>query len=213
MAVPVKKILRALRYRLVDGPRGFGKPVAEAVADAEYREGHWDHFFHWDELPRHLVLAGAIAHFCPQPSVLDLGCGSGRLADIFRVHPRTRYVGVDFSAEGLARARALDLEGIEWVQADYSAWQPDGQFDAIVFNESLGYARDVAALLQGFAPRLSGRGRFFVSHFRFGHHAAVWRRVDTVCETLAGTTVMSAEGRRAWDIRVLKPRKAGAANV
>lgn len=34
------KILRHLRRRFIDAPRGFGHPVPAAAFDAEYRSGH-----------------------------------------------------------------------------------------------------------------------------------------------------------------------------
>lgn len=41
--------------------------------DLEYRSGRWDHFFGFEQLPRNLVLAGAIHHSFPTaPAVPEL---------------------------------------------------------------------------------------------------------------------------------------------
>lgn len=189
-------------------PAGCGRPVSKEALDGEYRSGHWDHFFGFDELPRNLVLAGAVNHFFPRPAVLDVGCGSGRLAQVFQRCAFSRYLGVDVSTEGLARARSLNLPGVEFLEGNYETWRPDGCFDAIIFNECIGYARDPAATLAAFSAHLAPDGRFFLSHFRFGHSQAQWRRIQTVCSVEASTAILG-EGGKVWDIKVLRPKAAG----
>ncbi|MBI3885052.1 MAG: class I SAM-dependent methyltransferase [Opitutae bacterium] len=202
-------LLARFKDRLVQkflrDPAGYGRPVPPQALDHEYRSGSWDHFFSFEELPRNLVLAGAVHHLRPHGAVLDLGCGSGRLATVFQAYPFTRYLGVDLSPEGVALARKLALPRMEFREGNYETWRPDGTFDAILFNECIGYARDPAATLAAFAPHLAPGGLFFLSHFRFGSYAAQWRRMETVCETVHATAIMAAPDR-IWDIKVLRPR-------
>lgn len=196
-----------LHQKFVRDPAGYGRPVPSAALDGEYRSGNWDHFFSFAELPRNLVLAGAIHHFFPeQPAVLDLGCGSGRLATIFQRYPFSHYLGVDLSVAGVERAQSLQLPRMEFIVGNYETWRPDGRFDAIVFNECIGYAQDPAATLQAFRSHLAPNGLFFLSHFRFGTYAAQWRRMAGVCSTVEEAAVTDASGQRVWDIKVLRPR-------
>lgn len=196
-----------LLQKFVRDPAGYGRPIAKDALDREYRSGNWDHFFAWDELPRNLVLAGAINfHFADTPRVLDLGCGNGRLATVFQRYSFSRYLGVDLSTEAIARARALGLARMEFIEGNYETWRPDEKFEAISFNECIGYASDPAATLRAFSAHLAPNGLFFLSHFRFGTYAAQWRRMATVCDTVHATAVMSADGRQVWDIRVLRPQ-------
>lgn len=46
-------------------------------------------------------------------NVLDLGCGNGRLYDVFMNNPKIKYTGVDFSEKliALARERYKDIKG------------------------------------------------------------------------------------------------------
>lgn len=203
------KIKDRLVQKLLRDPAGYGRPVPKEALDAEYREGRWDHFFAVEELPRNLVLAGLVHHFFPQPAVLDIGCGSGRLAAIFQTYPFTRYLGLDASGEGLRLARTLQLPKVEFCEGNYETWRPTDSFDAILFNECIGYARDPAATLAAFGPHLRPGGRFFLSCFRFGNHLAQWRRMDTVCETIHATAVTSERGQ-TWDIKILQPRAAAS---
>jgi trans-aconitate methyltransferase len=199
------KIKDRVAQKFVRDPAGYGRPIPKEALDNEYRSGHWDHFFAFDELPRNLVIAGAVHHFYPRPAVLDMGCGSGRLATVFQSYPVSRYLGADLSTEGVARARALALPGTEFVEANYETWRPEGRFEAIIFNECIGYARDPAATLAAFAPHLTPDGRFFLSHYRFGSYQAQWRRMEQVCAVEAATAVLSPQGQ-IWDIKILRPR-------
>lgn len=205
MSALFAKIKDRLLQKFVRDPAGYGRPVPTAALDAEYREGRWEHFFSFDELPRNLVIAGAVHQLFKAPAVLDIGCGSGRLAEVFKVYPFSRYLGVDVSREGLAKARDLNLPRVDWIEANYETWRPDGMFNAIIFNECIGYASDPAATLAAFVGHLAPEGRFILSHYRFGSYAAQWRRMATVCETLHETAVLSPKGQ-IWDIKILKPR-------
>jgi len=203
----LKKIKDRLLQKFVRDPAGYGRPVPKEALDREYSSGNWDHFFGFSELPRNLVLAGAIHHFFPErPAVLDVGCGNGRLATVFRHYPFSRYLGADLSGEAVARARALGLPGMEFIEGNYETWRPEGRFHAIAFNECIGYASDPAATLAAFGAHLEPGGLFFLSHFRFGSYAAQWRRMATVCDTVEATAVMNAAGDQIWDIKVLRPR-------
>jgi trans-aconitate methyltransferase len=203
----LEKLRARLLQKFVRDPAGYGRPVPVDALDHEYRSGHWDHFFGFAELPRNLVLAGSIHHCFPdQPAVLDVGCGSGRLASVFQRYPFSRYLGVDVSAAGIERARALALPNMEFCTGNYETWRPEGRFDAIVFNECIGYAQDPAATLAAFRAHLTPPGLFFLSHFRFGNYAAQWRRMAGVCDTLEAAAVTDATGAKVWDIKVLRPR-------
>jgi SAM-dependent methyltransferase len=198
------KIARGLKRRLFDAPRGLGRQIDKAVLDREYASGKWDHFFSFDELPRQLVLAGAIWNFHPGGSVLDLGCGSGRLAQLCQPYRFRRYVGADISSAGIAKAKSLGLEGVEFLEANFETWRPAEKFDAISFNECIGYARDPGATLAAFLPSLAPGGHFFISHHRHGNTAAQWRRMEQVARPAASTSVVGAKGN-IWDIKVLSP--------
>lgn len=69
--------------------------------------------------------------------VVDLGCGPGNLTPHLKARwPAARVVGVDASAEMLAKAR-LAVPGAEFVQADVAAWRPDRAPDVLYSNAAL----------------------------------------------------------------------------
>lgn len=84
--------------------------------------------------------------------VVDLGCGPGNLTPYLKARwPGARIVGVDASAEMLARARKA-VEGAEFVQAGIAGWTPDAAPDVIYSNAALHWLDGHDALF----PRLLG---------------------------------------------------------
>jgi SAM-dependent methyltransferase len=203
-----RRIAQALYRRLFVTSRGGGRPVPKAILDLEYSSGRWDHFASWDELPRYLVLAGAVHHHYPRPAVLDVGCGSGRLAQLFATYSFESYLGVDLSSEGVARARSLALPRMEFREADFENPDWPGTFDAIVLNEVIGYAADPGKTLARLAQSLRPGGRFFVSQYRFGAEKPLWRRIGAFT-TVESSTAVTGDRQQTWDIKVLRPSLPG----
>lgn len=199
---------RRLRFALYGRRAGLGQPVPSSALDHEYASGAWDHFFGPDELQRHEVLVELIRAASPAPRLLDLGCGSGRLAAMLRDVPVATYLGVDVSAEGLRRARDLGLPSPfdHFEQQDFEQWQPAlGRFDVITFNECLGYAPDPRRTASRFARLLPAGGTLIVSHFRATNHAEFWKRLAHDFDFTTERTATNAKGQ-IWDLRVLRLR-------
>ena len=202
------RVLRRLRFRLYGHRAGLGQPIPRAALDQEYATGAWDHFFSPDELPRHEVLVALIRTAHPKPRLLDLGCGSGRLASLLDPAAFAGYLGVDISAEGLRRARALarpaPLDKFE--QHDFETWVPGhGQFNLITFNECLGYAPDPLRTARRFAALLPPDGTLLVSHFRSTNHAEFWPRLARGFDFPEQRIATNAKSQ-IWDIRSLRLR-------
>jgi SAM-dependent methyltransferase len=204
MNIPRTGLLAKLRRKFLLEPAGYGRPVDQAAIDGEYRSGAWDHFHQLPELPRQSVIVGYVAALHKNPAILDLGCGSGRLAQLFQPHPFCRYLGVDLSPEGIRMARTLGLGRCEFREGNFETWRPAEPFDVIIFSECIGYAHDPGALVAAFLPWLAPGGTVVISHFRFGHWEAHWRRVLRHLQVFEATTVANDRGQ-TWDIRLLRP--------
>ena len=78
--------------------------------------------------------------------VYDLGCGAGNVTRFLAERwPEARIIGIDGSAEMLAKAQA-DLPQIEWQEADLASWQPSEPPDVIYSNAALHWIEDHAPL-------------------------------------------------------------------
>lgn len=197
-------VLQRLVHKFIRAPLGYGRPMSPATADGEYRSGAWAHFHEPSELPRQEAVVDLITPRYPNPAILDLGCGSGRLAQLLQPFPFCRYLGADFSAEGIRLARALPLTRCEFIEADFETWRPTEKFDIVIFSECIGYARDPGALVAGFMPWLALNGMMVVSYFRSGHWQAQWRRIEQHLRPFEATIVANELGQ-TWDIKLLRP--------
>lgn len=72
-------------------------------------------------------------------SVLDIGCGFGRMADVaMRLKPGVRYLGVDVSPDMIESARQR-YPYSEWLCADYRDFRATRKFDLVLAVSSLSY--------------------------------------------------------------------------
>jgi SAM-dependent methyltransferase len=210
MKITAARLFSAVRRRLIDDSRGLGRPVPAEIFDRDYAAGRWDLLFADEETPRNRMVADLIAGVAPHPTVLDIGCGSGRLAQLLAPVGPARYVGVDLSSAALQRARALGLGACEFVRGNFETWFPTERYDVVVFNESIGYARDPAATVRRFFGCLISPGGCIVSYYRSGNYTAIWRRIAGVAETIRAVVVRNERGA-IWDVKLLQPRcRAGA---
>jgi 2-polyprenyl-3-methyl-5-hydroxy-6-metoxy-1,4-benzoquinol methylase len=110
------------------------------LLDTEYRGGNWDYLAEDLELPRFSVVAGYCVRHAEGGRILEIGCGEGLLPERIGTSRYARYVGVDISSVAIERAKAKRHPNAEFLAEDASDFDPDAQFDLIVFNEVLEYA-------------------------------------------------------------------------
>lgn len=206
MGNPIKRVWNFFYYRFVHAPRGGGKPVPVDALNEEYRSGNWDHFFGPSEQARHEILVELIyAHGGQKPDLLDLGCGSGRLAAMLDPQRMGEHLGVDLSTEGLARASALNLSHARFEQGNFEEWRPAKSYDVVTFNECIGYAVHPASTASTFARFIKPGGVMIISHFRYGNHVAVWKSIEEHFSVVDARTAANDRGQ-VWDLKVLKFR-------
>src|SRR3954467_12385158 len=95
-------------------------------------------------------------------SVYDLGAGAGNVTRLIAARwPAARIVGIDGSAEMLAKA-AAENPGIEWRQADLASWRPERPADVIYSNAALHWLHDHERLFPPGVARPPPRGALAV---------------------------------------------------
>lgn len=102
---------------------------------------------HWPALP-------------PQPSALDLGCGTGLAGAPLKVH-LGRLAGVDVSPAMIARAAERGIyDALDTADLITFLERPGPTYDLVVAADVLIYFGDLAPVLRGVANRLTEPGRF-----------------------------------------------------
>lgn len=194
---------RRLGSALVRMWRAGGAPFPKATWEAQYASGHWDDLASIDNLGPYVMVAGYVHRLHPRGSVLDVGCGAGILLQLLTRFGSARFVGVDISAEAIARAASLGIGNASFVVAAFDEWEPPERYDVIVFGESLFYARSPAEVLLRYSQALSPGGSLVVSMFRARYVPRIWRSLDKHFVTVHSMRIENDKGMR-WDVKVLR---------
>ena len=122
----------------------------------------------------------------PQPQVIvDMGCGTGvHSLELKKRYPKTRVIGIDFSAEMLTVARQRNRwhRKVEYLQADMAATGlADASVDMIFSNLSLQWATDLRQVFNEFRRILRPGGLLLLSTLgpeTLSELRAAWAKVD-----------------------------------
>lgn len=183
-----------------------GRPIPREIWDRQYREGAWESLDSNDELDHYLAIAGYIHKLFESPTVLDVGCGPGRLGELLEGFACRSYLGIDLSLEAIKRARKRRAIRARFRVADLDLWTPPGRFSVIVFCESLNYATHPAFTLMRYTRALEPNGALIVSLYRHANHRRIWRQAARDFAIQDATTVTNRK-EQTWDIKVLRPRR------
>jgi 2-polyprenyl-3-methyl-5-hydroxy-6-metoxy-1,4-benzoquinol methylase len=184
--------------------------VVASVWDRQYRDGVWKHLDSEEETGHYVAVVEFIRSVGCGRSVLDVGCGHGRLFELLQGAALSRYLGVDISEEAIRQARRFEREGVLFLVADFDCWEPPKPFDVIVFNEALGYARRPLEVLVRYGKWVRADGTLIVSLCEYGNHMWIWRSLEKAFRVTQHRRVENAKGQR-WDVKVLIPADRNSA--
>ena len=146
-----KMVLKsALKAALGQSP---AKPVKRGEQNAAWYDDSFDRNAHWREhytKSRYHFAWAVIADRLARrgtASVLDIGCGSGQLAQLLADKGINRYVGVDFSEKRIAHAKRVCPQFEFRCEDAFASDAFDGDYDGLVTTEFLEHVeRDLDAI-------------------------------------------------------------------
>jgi len=99
----------------------------------------------------------------PGGRAVDLGCGTGELTVRLHRHlDAAATVGVDRSAEMLARTARLSAPGVSFTQGDIGSFVDPAAWDVVASNAALHWVSDHPAVLTRWTDALRGGGQLAV---------------------------------------------------
>ena len=185
------------------------------VLEAEYARGTWDYLRGPEEVSRFSVVVGYCRYFNSQGSILEIGCGEGILQERLDGGRHRRYLGVDISAEAIARAARRQNSSTSFVVEDAQVFCPDEPFDVIVFNECLEYFADPLGLVRRYERFLAPGGIYIVSIFAgidTTRSRKIWRMLESVYRGQAATRVTNEAGY-TWTVKVFRPPSVAGGSI
>jgi len=201
---PKPRLLSAINARLPKGLRSLTaslrryRPYDTPPEDSYAAVDPWGFLRNLSVVPQRAVIAGYLRHLIPEGRVLDIGCGEGLIVPHLA---GLSYVGVDLSAEAIKRATADFGAVAEFHAADAQTYQPQGLFDAVVFDECLYYLDDPAAAVARYEAVLKPGGFVIVSMYEAPTTARTWKAIGAGRTARDAVSLKHANGT-AWDIRV-----------
>jgi SAM-dependent methyltransferase len=151
-------------------------PAAKTTWEEKYAAGRWDYMRELHELPRYAVIAALIHRVAPAGRILDVGCGEGLLVDELVPLGYGRYMGIDISEGAISAANTAKADDRTTFEAGDAETHPiPGEFDVVVFNESIAYFREPLDTLARYESLLATGGLFLVSMFVTPRHEAIAR--------------------------------------
>lgn len=112
-------------------------------------------YFDWHEQPGYF--RDVTRHFAPSARLLDVGCGTGWLADHF-----ADYTGIDGSTDAVQQAQAMG-RNVTLGDVDQPLPCDDASFDAVVLKDLLEHVADPVAVVREAQRVLRVGGLVFAS--------------------------------------------------
>jgi SAM-dependent methyltransferase len=174
----------------------------------QFEKGRWDNLRDPVELERIELVANLVKKYTrQQPRVLEMGSGEGFFRQLFQPNDFSEFIGSDLADVAIERAnKQFGDAKTRFYAVDMNDFAPEGRFDAIVVNEAIYYANDVAALIRRFARHHLNEGGIFIItvHKKYKHEAELWENILSVTQEIDAAHISNEWSR--WDIKVLKPK-------
>ncbi len=176
--------------------------------DLQYENKQWDGLKGLQELAHYSVIVGYTKHFCKNCRILDLGCGEGALLEKFSNTDYSHYLAIDFSEVAIQNVKHLETDKIQFRVGDLNSLAVGGEFDVIIYNESLYYLSNPQNAIKALFKHLRPGGIFIISMVdKHGQEReGVWKKVNEVLELQDKTKVSNRDGA-SWTIGVFKMRE------
>jgi 2-polyprenyl-3-methyl-5-hydroxy-6-metoxy-1,4-benzoquinol methylase len=187
----------------IGGLLGRGTPRPRELWEEQYRSGVWDYLDSASEIAHYMVIVGYVQQFCPNPAILDVGCGHGRLFQLLQAYSFRNYLGVDFSAEAIKRAQCATHGGAHFERVDFEEFVPPDRYEVIIFNESIYYSSRPEEVLCRYMRALTPNGVMIVSMCQNRWQGSIWTALESVAQLVHSTAVTNEQGL-TWHVRVLR---------
>lgn len=193
------------RESIGDGSMMNDCQAAQTVRHAPAETGQDENREDADHPAHYLAICELVQRHVGEGTVLDVGCGSGRLYHYLTEHagmPAGWYTGIDCCCNAVRQAAARFPEA-GFGRRDYGRESVGSHFDCVIFNDSLHCFDDPAATLDKCAERNMHACSVLIVCIPKGQHDVLRRMLAQRCHVLDMQTVEDDDGW-AWTLQTLK---------
>ena len=193
------------RESIGDGSMMNDCQAAQAVRHAPAEPGQDENREDADHSAHYLTICELVQRHVGEGTVLDVGCGSGRLYHYLTEHagmPVGWYTGIDCCCNAVRQAAARFPEA-GFGRRDYGRESVASRFDCVIFNDSLHCFDDPAATLEKCVERNMHACSVLIVCIPEGQHDVLRRMLAQRCHVVDVQTVEDDNGS-AWTLQTLK---------
>lgn len=198
--------LERLKSKIQMSKQTTGKRGKRVMLDLQHKHGQFDFLYSIEEIGHYMIIIGYLPYIHRNPTILDVGCGQGRLFQLLDATSNYRsYLGIDFSQNAIKKAKHLANHKSTFELTDFEVWKPANRYDVIIFSESIYYIDYPRDILHQYATYLSSDGAMIVSIYRHFGNERIWDDLDREFHFIAGSQIKNLGGH-TWDVKVLRPK-------
>lgn len=181
--------------------------IAKSEWEKQYRQGHWDYLSSSEQLSRFSIIAGIKHHYFGEGgTILELGCGDNTLQKMIFHFKYKLYIGVDISETIIQKASETEDKNTRFICKDLEVYEPEINFDLIVFNESLYYIENPKELLLRYSKFLNQNGIIVISMWNSKErNNKIWNIIRSDFFTI-DEIVITANKKKSWIIKTIRPK-------
>jgi 2-polyprenyl-6-hydroxyphenyl methylase/3-demethylubiquinone-9 3-methyltransferase len=172
--------------------------------DREYAGGELDAYGDLPELARYSLLAGYLQHLGPGLTILDVGCGIGLLRERIDGLPFAHYVGIDPSAEAIARAERL-ADGRTTFLRTVLPLPEHERFHVVICNEVLYVVPDPEQMIHELHDAVLPGGHLLLSIWAHPGDRALYGLLERRFQLVDSVLARNAARRRGNRVSIYVP--------
>jgi trans-aconitate methyltransferase len=179
--------------------------VAQAMRHAATEPGQYENIEDANHAAHYLTICELVQRHVGDGTVLDVGCGGGRLYHYLTEHagmPAACYTGVDRCGDAVRMAAARFPEA-GFGRRDYGSESVASRFDCVIFNDSLHCFDDPAAVLDKCVDRNMHACSVLIVAMPANRHDASWQLLAQRYRVVDEQVVSEADGS-AWLLRTMR---------
>jgi trans-aconitate methyltransferase len=183
----------------------YGCQGTQASTPAPTTAGQFENSEDADQAGHYLAICELVQRHVGEGTVLDVGCGSGRLYHYLTQHagmPAACYTGIDCCADAV-RAAAAQFPEAGFGRRDYGRESVASRFDCVIFNDALHCFDDPAAILDKCVDRNMHACSVLIIAMAASQHDALWPVLAGRYRMVDEQTVTDGDGS-AWLLHAFK---------